>query len=840
MTDNILIVDDSLTVRMDLAEAFEAADMAAIPVASLAAAREALRTEKVAMAVLDVLLPDGDGVDLLRELREGEGRSLPILMLSSEAEVKDRIRGLKTGANEYVGKPYDTAYVVAKARELLGAAAAATDSEATILVIDDSETYRQRLSELLQEAGYRVLSADSGKAGLAAIASRQPTAVIVDGMMPDMDGATLIRRVRLDAATRDLPCILLTASEDSGAQLRALDAGADAFVRKDDDMDVILARVAAVMRRQMDRPLDKVASLSGPRKILAVDDSLTYLNELAESLRSEGYEVSVARSGEEALELLAVQPVDCILMDLMMPGIGGREACLRIKAAPGVRDIPLILLTAHDDRIAMLDGLSAGADDYISKSSEFEVLSARVLAQIRRKQFEDENRRYREELLGRELAATEERSARVLAEARAAMVDELEQKIEQRTRELEATVIARQHAERMASVGMLSASIAHEINNPLAVVIGNLELVMVSLDGAMDDAPFRKLVKETPDGLAAQMLERLGTAEDPLRDALEAAERVREIVRDLKIFSRSEDAVEIVPVDLHKVIESAVRMASNEIRHRAKLVRAFGEVPRVMGTESRLGQVLLNLIVNAAQAMPVGQAAENEIKVTTSVENDEQVVVEVADTGIGIPEDKLARVFDPFFTTKPAGVGTGLGLAICHRIITEAGGTISVRSKVGEGTVFRVVLRRAVEAQPAATIAPVKKAEEKAARGRVLVVDDEVALCKTIERVVAVDHDVKAVTSAREAAALIAGGERFDAILSDVMMPEMTGMELYEVLNKSVPDQASRMIFMTGGAFAPEAAKFLQQRTATIEKPFRPSALRDMLQKTLVQFARAS
>src|SRR5690606_33745746 len=136
-----------------------------------------------------------------------------------------------------------------------------------------------------------------------------------------------------------------------------------------------------------------------------------------------------AHSGEEALDLLAVQQVDCILMDVQMPGMGGLEACARIKAAPGVRDIPLILLTARTERAAMLEGFRAGADDYISKSSEFEVLSARVLAQIRRKQFDDENRRYREELLGRELTAAEERSARVLAETRAAMVDELEGKI---------------------------------------------------------------------------------------------------------------------------------------------------------------------------------------------------------------------------------------------------------------------------------------------------------------------------------------------------------------------------------------------------------------------------
>ncbi len=815
----ILVVDDSLTVRMDLAEAFEASGLRAHPAASLAAARQAFETEDVRLVVLDVQLPDGDGIDFLGELRSTYGGELPVLMLSAEAEVKDRIRGLTTGANEYVGKPYDAMYVVAKARDLLGVTSATPDLQATILVIDDSDTYRHRLSEVLEGAGYRVLGAENGKAGLAMIADRRPNAVVVDGIMPDMDGATLIRRVRLDAALRALPCVLLTASEDAGAQLDALEAGADAFVRKEDDMDVILARIAAVVRRQGDRPMEPVTSLSGPRKILAVDDSPTYLNLLAETLRGEGYEVSLAHSGEEALDLLAVQPVDCILMDLVMPGMGGKEACVRIKAAAGVREIPLILLTAHDDRTAMLEGLSAGADDYISKSSEFEVLCARVLAQIRRKQFEDENRRYREELLGRELAATEERSARVLAEARAAMVDELERKIEERTRELEAATVERRHSERMASVGLLSASIAHEINNPLAVVIGNLELVMLALqDGIGSD-------------LARQLLDRLGTAEDPLRDALDAAERVRQIVRDLRIFARSDGGDVTQPVDLHKVIESTLRMASNEVRHRAQLVKAYGDIPLARGDESRLSQVLLNLIVNAAQAMPLGQVEGNEIRISTGLDEQARVYVDIADNGVGIPPDKLDKVFEPFFTTKAAGVGTGLGLAICHRIVSELGGTIGVTSEVGKGTVFRVTLQRSITdavaaAAPVAASAPPPK-PQGGKRGRVLVVDDEASLCKTIERILEAEHEVIATTSARRAISQIEAGERFDVILSDVMMPEMTGMELFATLNRSTPDQAQRMIFMTGGAFSSDAARFLESApNSTIEKPFRPSVLR--------------
>jgi len=828
----VLIVDDSLTVRMDLAEAFEAAGFDSLPAGTLAEARRALTQDPVALVVLDVLLPDGDGVDFLSELRSSEATAtLPVVMLSSESEIKDRIRGLTTGADEYVGKPYDTNYLVAKARELLRARRGSVGDQPTVLIVDDSVTFREALAAALTADGYRVSMAASGEEGLRFLADRRPDAIVVDGVLPEIDGATLIRRVRLDAALRGIPCLLLTASHERGAELRALDAGADAFVHKDDDISVVLAKLKAAMRgATATRPGGEIASLLGPHKILAVDDSPTYLNELSQALRGEGYDVVSARSGEEALELLAVQPVACILLDLVMPGIGGTETCRRIKQAPLVRDTPLIMLTAREDRAAMLDGFGAGADDYIAKSSEFEVLKARLRAQIRRKQFEDENRRIREELLSRELEAERERSARQIAETRAAMVEELELQVDERTRQLQATIVDRGHAERMASLGMLSASIAHEINNPLSVVTGNLELVALSLNALASDPVFNVTTGGAGDGIAAQMLARLSMTEAPLHDALEASERVREIVRDLRIFSRSDGEDSTAAVDVHKVLESSIRMASNEIRHRAELVKEFGNVERVQANESRLGQVFLNLIVNAAQAIPEGHTANNLIEVSTTMQGQEQVVISVRDTGAGIPVDKLDRIFDPFFTTKPAGQGTGLGLAICHRIVVELGGDIVVESELGKGTTFRVVL-------PAAP----KRAEPKGAevtslnppsrrRGRVLIVDDEPALGKTIERILSPEHDVTVVTSAALALLKIDAGERFDALVSDLMMPEMTGMELYERLLRSVPDQAARMSFMTGGAFSPQAAEFLAKDSIrSIEKPFKGDGLREFL-----------
>ena len=403
MSHTVLIVDDSLTVRMDLAEAFQTAGFDVLPCATLAEARSALAQTAVSVVVLDVLLPDGNGVDFLEELRStSQGKNMVVLMLSSEVEVKDRLRALQTGANEYVGKPYNRAYLIAKTRELLRMRQRPlSPADFTILLIDDSVTFREELREVFERGGHRVLVAESGEEGLRMAADHRPNAIVVDGVLPGIDGPTVIRRVRLDAALRDVPCLLLTGSQDSTAELGALEAGADAFVRKEEDPDVMLAKLSAVLRRGAGRGVE-TASLLGPRRILAVDDSLTYLQELSEALQEEGYDVIQAHSGEEALELLSIQPVDCILLDLIMPGMGGKETCRRIKSAEVVRDIPLIMLTAMEDRVAMLEGLGAGADDYITKSGEFEVLRARVRAQIRRKQFEDENRRIREELVRRE------------------------------------------------------------------------------------------------------------------------------------------------------------------------------------------------------------------------------------------------------------------------------------------------------------------------------------------------------------------------------------------------------------------------------------------------------
>jgi CheY-like chemotaxis protein/two-component sensor histidine kinase len=289
-------------------------------------------------------------------------------------------------------------------------------------------------------------------------------------------------------------------------------------------------------------------------------------------------------------------------------------------------------------------------------------------------------------------------------------------------------------------------------------------------------------------------------------------------------------------VELHSVLELALSIADTEIRHRARLVKDFGEPLRVLGDETRLGQVFLNLLVNAAQAIPEGHADQNEIRVTTRRNAEGQISVSVSDTGTGIPPEVLPRIFEPFFTTKPVGAGTGLGLSICHSYVQNMGGQIHVRSEQGRGTTFEVVLPTAEARTSGASSVLPSLARASTSQSRLLVIDDEPLLLAALSRTLAPEYEVVALTHAHQALERLRAGERYELILSDLMMPEMTGMELYETLVREAPEQAGRMVFLTGGAFTEAARSFLENtRLPWLEKPFEPETLRTRLRALLAE-----
>ncbi|MDP1822220.1 MAG: response regulator [Archangium sp.] len=366
-------------------------------------------------------------------------------------------------------------------------------------------------------------------------------------------------------------------------------------------------------------------------------------------------------------------------------------------------------------------------------------------------------------------------------------------------------------SDRMASVGLLAAGVAHEINNPLSALLANLEMIRADLEPGATRPVSRDMVA----------------------DAIEAAERVRLIVRDLRIFSR-QDQVEAGTVVINQVLDSCLRMAHNELRHRARVVKDYGPALSVAGTEARLGQVFLNLLVNAAQAIPEGNTPAHTVKVSTR-QVGARLAVEVSDTGAGMPPETLRHLFTPFFTTKAPGEGTGLGLSICKRIVTAYGGELEVESEVGRGTTFRVWLPVAAPAPKASAPAagPAPGPAVAAPRRRVLVVDDEELVGNAVKRVLRSHHDVVVARSVKAALDLLREGATFDLIFSDLMMPEQTGIDLFHALATLRPGLERRIVFLTGGAFTPATRAFLDRvPNARVDKPFLPAHLRALVDES--------
>ncbi|HET6585166.1 MAG TPA: response regulator [Nannocystaceae bacterium] len=521
-----------------------------------------------------------------------------------------------------------------------------------------------------------------------------------------------------------------------------------------------------------------------PLRVLVIEDDVNDHELLLREIQRGGYDVECERveTATALCEALDRQRWDVVLSDYSLPSFDAPRALAIIKDRR--IDVPFIIVSGTVDEVTAVASMRAGAHDFMAKGKLARLLPV-IDRELREAAGRADRRRMQEQLLV---------------------------------------------SDRMASLGTLAAGVAHEINSPLAAILANLEVVMDDLAAL---APAALARPPHAADWAAWVRAQVEKTLEPLHDACEAALRVRDVSRDLKVFSRG-DEQRLGAVDVRQVMESSLRMAQNEIRHRAELVREYSDVPPVHANDTRLGQVFLNLVVNAVQSLPEESAERHRIRVVIRPEAEGRVCVEVHDTGAGIPADVLPQIFDPFFTTKPIGVGTGLGLAICHRIVTSLGGEITVQSERGVGSVFSVSLPVAAEPTIDATPAAVAPQSTSAPRGRILAIDDDVMVSGALQRLFGGAHEVSAANSAREALERFAAGERFDLILCDILMPEYTGIELFDRLSDELPEQAARMVFMTGGAFTPEARAFIERvPERVIEKPFDLPTLRALVDEML-------
>jgi PAS domain S-box-containing protein len=366
-------------------------------------------------------------------------------------------------------------------------------------------------------------------------------------------------------------------------------------------------------------------------------------------------------------------------------------------------------------------------------------------------------------------------------------------------------------ADRMAAIGTLAAGVAHEINNPLTWIRTNLAYVLEGI--------------QKIGGVAAH------EQQQALREAIEGVSRVRTIVGDLKSFTRA-DEDSVGSVDVARAVAAAVRLAVNEVAHRARVHIDVAPGLSARGNEARLIQVLLNLVVNAAHALPEGRVSQNEIRIAAAGVGDE-VQIEVADSGPGVDPAIVDRIFDPFFSTKPLGQGSGLGLWVSRRIIESLGGQLVLVPTGRVGATLRVTLPLATSRPLAAPVvaAPARPMQRRA---RVLIVDDEPLVGRALARCLQEDADVEVETGALPALQRFQRGERFDMVVSDVMMPDLAGAEFHAALYRIDPALAREVVFMTGGAFSGGAQAFLDSvPNLRLDKPIELRRLRELVRAAI-------
>lgn len=524
-----------------------------------------------------------------------------------------------------------------------------------LMLIEDSQTQAARLRRLFEQENIEVTHLASAELALEHLKSDLPDMIVLDYHLPGMDGNEFCRAIRLNVNTRAIPVLMLTAENSGAAEMQGLASGADDYVAKSADPDILVVRVLALLRkREGASGLPTVENRFSRARVLAIDDSPTFLHHLSSELLAEHYTVETATDPVKAIARLNESTFDCILIDFEMPGLDGAEVCRRIRRMGNESEpeIVLVILTSHEDKQRMTTSFEAGADDYIVKSTDAAVVKARLRALLRRKFLVEENRQILEEIKQRELETLRARAEREAAEVRAELADQLasaNQQLERANQELE----------------QFAYSAAHDLQEPLRKIRVFSELLHRKLYGKVD-----------------------AETDTFLQFCMQGGVQMDQLIKDLLLYAGAMKTSQSPQsaVNLQDALEKALANLEVTITDtKAEIIR--GPLPSMFVDAIRMQQLFQNLIGNAIKYRR--PEVPPRIEVSACLEGDRWIFA-VADNGIGIPQEYWSQVFELFKRVDPGNYpGTGLGLAICKRIVDQLGGSIWVESEPGKGSTFR-------------------------------------------------------------------------------------------------------------------------------------------------------
>jgi signal transduction histidine kinase len=552
-----------------------------------------------------------------------------------------------------------------------------------------------------------------------------------------------------------------------------------------------------------------------PGRVLLIDDSPVVLETVGSLISGWGHSVVTAERADQGLQELDRAPFDVVVADVNMPGMDGLELLAAVRARS--TDIPVVMLSSATETRIVLRAIHDGAFDYVNKDDGLEPLGSAVRRALDHARLVRENRHLLEEQRRmnlwlenkvRERTLELEELNRHLSAERSELARAL-----QALRETQSQLI---QAEKMATIGLFTAGIAHEINNPLAFLLPDFEHLEHWVAAYRDG-------RDPNQVMGSEDMEQL------LKDCRHGLQRIGRIVKQISIFSHHSPH-DLSEVEVPAVVANVSRMLDKESqRLKARLRSNVPDGLAVRGNADQLQQVLFNLSLNALQGLDPARA-DGCVEVAAR-RHGSDVVISVADNGRGIPTRNLERVFEPFFTTKKVGEGTGLGLSICRRLVQRMGGRLELTSREGLGTTAYLVLPAWQAGSDGAQVDPIAEAlacspQDPHRRLLIAVVDDEPALVQALRRMLENDHEVVTFTEAVEAKEWLLYGPRPDLVLCDIMMPVLSGIDLYHEVTGAHPWLTNRFVLLTGAAHGPDVDALLKRpEVRLVEKPLERQTL---------------